>query len=838
MILKHRETDEYRYFIPYLNSTIFDQPITISNQADLEKTKARILTLNFSELSVICGSPDTKWSMAFITNINITAYRMNYLFGTGLLPHFLKKLPSLMCLDLNRNGHTYYDNLCMFRCISFWEHGFTEMEANTIKNYAKWRRHINPSLQKKIPENPKDFKGVKKEDFPELEQCFDFNMWVMTRNEDETIDMIYKPCEFLHTKSIHLHLYADHLSYIRDFKQFARKFKCPTCDKHFKTIKELKRHMPACPRLTRRCFPGGFHKQPRTLQQKLKSLGINETEKSLHLEYYAAFDFESILMGSTLENTNKTQFSQHHVPVSVSIASNIPGHTNPKCFINTDPSALVEEMITYLNVLQSLSYRLNKNKISNILAKIIVEQEKYASQEAEHVDAESCNADHADEERGDVDHGDAENVDAEHGDAEHGDAEYDAESRSSLQKQLSNTMSSKKWRLDDGTEYLFEITTEEIDKMGDEDTKMREKLHNMKAKLELHCSQLPIFGFNSKSYDLNLIMTHLAKEFVDSQTFIVKQSNKYVAVKSSKFSFLDATSYLAVGVNYASFLKAYGIEESKSFFPYEWFDSYEKLDNESLPNYDAFYSELKQTNVLNDDYEKWEKTKRHGKPPKTGAENYRQLQKIWLEREMQKFSDFLEYYNNLDTGPFILALDKMISFYREINVDLLTEAISVPGIARRILLDSARKQGAYFSLFSNQNDDLHDKLRKNCFGGPSIIFNRRIESGITKTPAGEIIRRIHGYDANSLYLWSFDQEHGTGCFVRRRAENEFKAERHERYMLMYLWMEHLSKKEGIRINHKMNSGYEQRIKEYLLDGYCIETDTAYEFNGCWYVTCN
>ena len=118
-------------------------------------------------------------------------------------------------------------------------------------------------------------------------------------------------------------------------------------------------------------------------------------------------------------------------------------------------------MITYLNVLQSLSYRLNKNKISDILAKIIVEQEKYASQETEHVDAERCNADHADEEHGDVDHGDAEN-----GDAEHGDAEYDTESRSSLQKQLSNTMSSKKWRLDDGTEYLFEITTEEIDKIG------------------------------------------------------------------------------------------------------------------------------------------------------------------------------------------------------------------------------------------------------------------------------------------------------------------------------------------------------------------------------------
>ena len=107
-----------------------------------------------------------------------------------------------------------------------------------------------------------------------------------------------------------------HLSCISHFKQFDRKFKYPTtCVKHFKSIKELKRHMPACPRLTRRYFPGAFHKQPRTLQQKLKSL-----------------------------------------------TSNIPGHTNPKYFINI-------EMITYLNALQSLSYHLNKNKISDILAK-------------------------------------------------------------------------------------------------------------------------------------------------------------------------------------------------------------------------------------------------------------------------------------------------------------------------------------------------------------------------------------------------------------------------------------------------------------------------------------
>jgi hypothetical protein len=42
IILTHRETDEYRYFIPYLNSTIFEHSFTIYNQADLEKSKTRI----------------------------------------------------------------------------------------------------------------------------------------------------------------------------------------------------------------------------------------------------------------------------------------------------------------------------------------------------------------------------------------------------------------------------------------------------------------------------------------------------------------------------------------------------------------------------------------------------------------------------------------------------------------------------------------------------------------------------------------------------------------------------------------------------------------------------
>ena len=44
-------------------------------------------------------------------------------------------------------------------------------------------------------------------------------------------------------------------------------------------------------------------------------------------------------------------------------------------------------------------------------------------------------------------------------------------------------------------------------------------------------------------------------------------------------------------------------------------------------------------------------------------------------------------------------------------------------------------------------------------------------------------------------------------------------------------------KEQIFIQHKLNNQHEIRFGNYLADGYCIATKTAYEFNGCYYHHC-
>ena len=47
------------------------------------------------------------------------------------------------------------------------------------------------------------------------------------------------------------------------------------------------------------------------------------------------------------------------------------------------------------------------------------------------------------------------------------------------------------------------------------------------------------------------------------------------------------------------------------------------------------------------------------------------------------------------------------------------------------------------------------------------------------------------------------------------------------------WLSYTAEKEGIRIQHDRNGG-EKRVGNYYLDGYCEETHTAYEYQGCYW----
>ena len=230
----------------------------------------------------------------------------------------------------------------------------------------------------------------------------------------------------------------------------------------------------------------------------------------------------------------------------------------------------------------------------------------------------------------------------------------------------------------------------------EERKKMQDHLEELKKELDAYCLQLICLGFNSAKYDLNLVKTHIAKHLDmhnGQKVFTIKRNNQYACLSTERFKILDITQYLAAGTNYDSFLKAYDVPVSKGFFPHEWFDDVLKLEYQSLPPHESFYSSLKQTNISLQDYEF--------------------CQRVWVERRMRTFKDFLEWYNNLEVEPFVAVVERLRGYYFEREIDMFKISVSVPRLVRQILFECGRKDGASFALFDEaKQQSLHDHQTK------------------------------------------------------------------------------------------------------------------------------
>ena len=59
---------------------------------------------------------------------------------------------------------------------------------------------------------------------------------------------------------------------------------------------------------------------------------------------------------------------------------------------------------------------------------------------------------------------------------------------------------------------------------------------------------MPVFGFNSGKYDLNMIKEFFVKTLSDmNDVAVAKKDNSYMFLISPKFKFLEVKNYLAPG---------------------------------------------------------------------------------------------------------------------------------------------------------------------------------------------------------------------------------------------------------------------------------------------------
>ena len=171
----------------------------------------------------------------------------------------------------------------------------------------------------------------------------------------------------------------------------------------------------------------------------------------------------------------------------------------------------------------------------------------------------------------------------------------------------------------------------------------KNQLIDLQEHFERYCNTLPVFGFNLAKYDINLFKSYLLPILVNKrqiEPIVIKKANQFVSFKFGDVLLLDNMNFLGGTISLDSFLKAYTTEQTKGFFPYEWFENSEKLNNKELPPFDSFLSKLHNINPLDKDYNDFENFTTSGllseqavcmlnKKPPTGDENYAFLRSIW-----------------------------------------------------------------------------------------------------------------------------------------------------------------------------------------------------------------
>ena len=253
---------------------------------------------------------------------------------------------------------------------------------------------------------------------------------------------------------------------------------------------------------------------------------------------------EALLLKLHQNVTEKLHWISRHEPISMSIASNIDGYNNPKCFVDTSSKNLITKMMEYLNEISELNG--NNQRI------------KY--------------------------------------------------------KYVFDGLDQLVQRYSDTNEYEEEQETTETDMSENIHPKIASHfittINDIRKKFENYLFQLPVVGFNSGKYDINLIkkeiLLFISKNYKDNEIFTIKKNNSYISISTPHLKFLDISKFLAPGCSYSQFLKAYGSELNKGVFPYEWFDSYEKLSFPSLPPPQDFYSKVSNSNPIkcDEDYSK------------------------------------------------------------------------------------------------------------------------------------------------------------------------------------------------------------------------------------------
>eukprot|EP00662_Eupelagonemidae_sp_cell21_P036402 gene36402-15539_t len=709
--------------------------------------------------------PNTKWE--FLRSVAVVVKIADIkapLLGADLeLPQFITHRA-----DGTKNKYVipltgHDDRLCFFRCWALANANGKKLSPNVLNASAKrLQREWGAATGKRT---------IHEHDFDRWEAHTRIRLMVYEKPAEDSGWQLRRLGAPGHKETLNIGIYDDHCFFLRDIAKVSKTFVCDGCKQVFNRVDHMKRHVCAGGRTRLRFHDEALRKIPSKFQSTFNG------GKTRPYPWFITWDIESVQMkgGARTEN-EKTTIESEHVPVSVSVADNLSG--TERTIVSRDPKELVALMFEEMRkrradivreVTKEFGRHLTKEQLTRAAVELLTGR-KFPKRRGKR--NKKKNDDTADWLEGlELDCFNKETGTAvEFNGKQHYEwVPHFHKTRAEFAEQQKRDARKRELCAAHGVKlvvvpYKNARTTAELvetlaaalgcDPGGLDAAAVHEHAMRNDDKVRDYVGVVPVVGFNSSKYDLNVLKKHIVGHFQDAT--IANADGRFMFITTDEFKFIDAYNFLAPNYSLEKWLTAYKCTLRKSHFPYEWFDSYEKLDYPGLPPRRCWFSKLRNRGI--------------------GLRDYWACVRTFNDRGMKTFGDWLRHYNSLDTLPMLEATAAMQRVYLKDGIDILKDVCSISGVAMRCILNGAVARG--FELWAPQSDEEYDLLRSGMVGGPAIIFTRLAEATKTmiRKHGTKVCKRVLGFDANALYLWCLAQLMPTG---KGRVEDVAERDREE-----------------------------------------------------------
>ena len=653
--------------------------------------------------------PNNKWSFVRFISVKVKAILDRQpLLGTGHLPAWLRQKNWLYALD------TYRDNLCLFRCLALHN------GARTDRCTARARQ-----LATEFYDSKEELKDVPKTCLDQLEKVeVHFKVGIRVYEPRENGDWHLTRFEKIGTAPMTIGIYDQHAFLIKDISKLANVYLCGHCQQRFTKAANLQHHADHCRKgettivcpgrrvyTPRSEYEKAFYPSGRVSGASIRWLEAESHQRGVHIHHHlCGHGGERWIAGAPVDGydpVNKTVYQFH----------GCHWHGCPRCFSSErERQQVVRENCTREEAYETTLQRDAKIREAGYELVVRWEHESPKPWKKDRLPASSSMT---------YPHAIVYNFEAFLNKTKTTEAEHHIPTSVSV----ADTLDTRKEHICNRDPKM--LINEFINTLKCRAALIRADVRHRFLPTDVHmlskkqqrviehwCDQVPVVGFNCGKYDLNLIKKQLT-DGAGEKIKTARKANSVIFLITASYRFLDITNYIGPGTSYDKWLKAYSCVQTKAGFPHEWFDS---PDYPRLPDYSAWCS--------------------------------KQMGDCKREQEMMRtFGD----YNNLDVGPFVEALVKMRDFYTARGVDIFKDAVSLPGVSLQYLLRRTLSSGKNAPVLHAPSKDAYDMLKASVTVGPSLVFTRYHEVGVTKIRShkyedARLCKRIVRYDANALYL--------------------------------------------------------------------------------------